>query len=155
MLCSLKARFMGPTWGPPRANRTQVGPCGSKETCYLGWFLFLFFRVCCCYFVTFSFEYCIMPSDRCFSDPVVICFYPKLRLCCLFLPVLSLVFHVSLVLVVLFVLYCFSRSCVQPMHFLFSCLLASCLEDLSKSCGWITFRSRYISMYPSILFTDF
>ena len=30
------ARFMGPTWGPSEADRTQVGPCWPHEPCYLG-----------------------------------------------------------------------------------------------------------------------
>ena len=30
------ARFMGPTWDPPGANRTQVGPCWPHEPCYQG-----------------------------------------------------------------------------------------------------------------------
>ena len=29
-------RFMGPTWGPYGADRTQVGPCWPHELCYLG-----------------------------------------------------------------------------------------------------------------------
>ena len=34
---SLIARFMGPTWGPSGADRTQVGPiCWPQEPCYLG-----------------------------------------------------------------------------------------------------------------------
>ena len=32
---SLIARFMGPTWGPSVADRTQVGPCWPRELCYL------------------------------------------------------------------------------------------------------------------------
>ena len=32
----LIARFMGPTWGPSRAYRTQVGPCWPNELCHLG-----------------------------------------------------------------------------------------------------------------------
>ena len=34
---SLRARFMGPKWGPSWADRTQVGPCWPHEFCYLGW----------------------------------------------------------------------------------------------------------------------
>ena len=34
---SLTARFMGPTWGPSGADRTQVGPCWPHGLCYLGW----------------------------------------------------------------------------------------------------------------------
>ena len=34
--CTLIARFMGPTWGPSGADRTQVGPCWPHELCYLG-----------------------------------------------------------------------------------------------------------------------
>ena len=30
------ARFMGPTWDPPGADRTQVGPCWSHEPCFQG-----------------------------------------------------------------------------------------------------------------------
>ena len=30
------ARFMGPTWGPSGADRTQVGPMLAHEPCYLG-----------------------------------------------------------------------------------------------------------------------
>ena len=30
------ARFMGPTWGPSGADRTQVGPMVAHELCYLG-----------------------------------------------------------------------------------------------------------------------
>ena len=33
---TLIARFMGPTWGPSGADRTQVGPCWPHEICYLG-----------------------------------------------------------------------------------------------------------------------
>ena len=32
----LIARFMGPTWSPSVADRTQVGPCWPHELCYLG-----------------------------------------------------------------------------------------------------------------------
>ena len=32
----LIARFMGPTWDPPGADRAQVGPCWPHELCYLG-----------------------------------------------------------------------------------------------------------------------
>ena len=32
----LIARFMGPTLGPPGADRTQVGPCWPHGLCYLG-----------------------------------------------------------------------------------------------------------------------
>ena len=32
---SLIARFMGPTWGPTGADRTQVGPMLAHEPCYL------------------------------------------------------------------------------------------------------------------------
>ena len=32
----LIARFMGPTWGPSGASRTQVGPMLPHELCYLG-----------------------------------------------------------------------------------------------------------------------
>ena len=32
----LKARFMGPTWGPSGADRTQVGPMLAHEICSLG-----------------------------------------------------------------------------------------------------------------------
>ena len=32
----LIARFMGPTWGPSGADRTQVGHMLSQELCYLG-----------------------------------------------------------------------------------------------------------------------
>ena len=39
---SLIARFMGPTWGPSGADRTQVGPCWPHELCYLG---YLFNRI--------------------------------------------------------------------------------------------------------------
>ena len=34
--CTLIARFMGPTWGPSGADRTQVVPCWPHELCYLG-----------------------------------------------------------------------------------------------------------------------
>ena len=37
LIPSLIARFMGPTWGPSGADRTQVGPCWPHELCYLGW----------------------------------------------------------------------------------------------------------------------
>ena len=30
------AKFMGPTWGPSGADRTQVGPCWPHELCYQG-----------------------------------------------------------------------------------------------------------------------
>ena len=30
------ARFMGPTWDPPGAGRTQVGSCWPHELCYQG-----------------------------------------------------------------------------------------------------------------------
>ena len=33
---SLMARFMGPTWGPPRADRTQVDPMWAKWTLLSG-----------------------------------------------------------------------------------------------------------------------
>ena len=33
---TLKARFMGPTWGPSGADRTQVSPMLAQELCYLG-----------------------------------------------------------------------------------------------------------------------
>ena len=33
---TLIVRFMRPTWDPPGADRTQVGPCGPHENCYLG-----------------------------------------------------------------------------------------------------------------------
>ena len=33
---ALIARFMGPTWGPSGADRTQVGPMLAPELCYLG-----------------------------------------------------------------------------------------------------------------------
>ena len=33
---TLIARFMGPTWGPSGADRTQVGPCWPHKLCYLG-----------------------------------------------------------------------------------------------------------------------
>ena len=40
---TLIARFMGLTWGPPGADRTQVGPCWPHELSYLGavhsWYL--------------------------------------------------------------------------------------------------------------------
>ena len=32
----LIARFVGPTWGPSGADRTQVGPCWPHELCSLG-----------------------------------------------------------------------------------------------------------------------
>ena len=35
---SLIARFMGPTWVPPGADRTQVCPMWAHENCYLGWY---------------------------------------------------------------------------------------------------------------------
>ena len=36
---TLIARFMGPTWGPSGANRTQLGPIWPHELCYLGRYL--------------------------------------------------------------------------------------------------------------------
>ena len=36
---SLIARFMGPTWGPPGADRTQVGPMWATWTLLSGMFL--------------------------------------------------------------------------------------------------------------------
>ena len=33
---TLKARFMGPTWGPSGADRTQGAPCWPHGSCYLG-----------------------------------------------------------------------------------------------------------------------
>ena len=33
---SLIARFMGPTWDPPGANKTRWTPCWPHEICYLG-----------------------------------------------------------------------------------------------------------------------
>ena len=33
---TLKARFVGPTWGPPGSCRPRVGPCWPHEPCYLG-----------------------------------------------------------------------------------------------------------------------
>ena len=38
---SLVARFMGPTWGPSGADRTQVAPCWSHELCHLGLYAIL------------------------------------------------------------------------------------------------------------------
>ena len=35
-LTSLITRFMGPTWGPSGADRTQVGPMLAPWVCYLG-----------------------------------------------------------------------------------------------------------------------
>ena len=35
-LTPLITRFMGPTWGPSGANRTQVDPCWTHELCFLG-----------------------------------------------------------------------------------------------------------------------
>ena len=35
-ICSLIARFMGPTWGPPGADRTQVGPMLAPWTLLSG-----------------------------------------------------------------------------------------------------------------------
>ena len=35
-LTPLIARFMGPTWGPPGAFRTQMGPCWPHESCSQG-----------------------------------------------------------------------------------------------------------------------
>ena len=35
-ITTLIARFMGPTWGPSGADRTQVGPCCPHELRYLG-----------------------------------------------------------------------------------------------------------------------
>ena len=34
--CPLIAEFMGPTWGPSGADRTQAGPMLAHELCYLG-----------------------------------------------------------------------------------------------------------------------
>ena len=31
-----RARFMGPTWGPPGSCRPQIGPCWPHEPCSLG-----------------------------------------------------------------------------------------------------------------------
>ena len=36
IVCPLIARFMGPTWGPTGADRTQVGPCWPHESFYMG-----------------------------------------------------------------------------------------------------------------------
>ena len=33
---TLIARFMGPSWGPSGADRTQAAPCWPHELCYLG-----------------------------------------------------------------------------------------------------------------------
>ena len=33
---SSHVRFMGPTWDPSGADRTQVGPCWPHELCHLG-----------------------------------------------------------------------------------------------------------------------
>ena len=33
---TLIARFMGPTWGPPGADRTDRAPCWPAQPCYLG-----------------------------------------------------------------------------------------------------------------------
>ena len=38
---TLIARFMGPTWAPSGADRTQVGPCWPPEPCYLGYSVLL------------------------------------------------------------------------------------------------------------------
>ena len=35
---SLRARFIGPTWGPSGADRTQVAPYWPHEPCYLWYF---------------------------------------------------------------------------------------------------------------------
>ena len=35
------AQFIGPTWGPSGADRTQVVPCWPNELCYLGMLLLL------------------------------------------------------------------------------------------------------------------
>ena len=42
LLLSPIARFMGPTWGPSGADRTQVGPMLAHELCYLGCLVKLF-----------------------------------------------------------------------------------------------------------------
>ena len=38
-MLSLVTRFMGSTWGPSGADRTQVGPCSPHELCYMGCFV--------------------------------------------------------------------------------------------------------------------
>ena len=43
---TLIARFMGPTWGPSGADRTQVGPMLAHELCYLGTYLLPNFNGC-------------------------------------------------------------------------------------------------------------
>ena len=42
---TLITRFMGPTWGPPGADRTQVGPMLAHGPCYLGYCLPIFFQI--------------------------------------------------------------------------------------------------------------
>ena len=46
---TLIARFMGPTWGPSGADRTQVGPMLAHEPCYLARYhgIARLFRVLC------------------------------------------------------------------------------------------------------------
>ena len=56
---ALIARFMGPTWGPSGADRTQVGPMLAHELCYLGSHLFVSPLICLSYFwgfFTFSYK---------------------------------------------------------------------------------------------------
>ena len=55
---TLISRFMGPTWGPSGADRTQAAPCWPNELCYVGnqwiiltksqlwWFVCVFLRMC-------------------------------------------------------------------------------------------------------------
>ena len=42
-IITLRARFMGPVWGPSGADRTQMAPCWPHELCYRGSYLLFFF----------------------------------------------------------------------------------------------------------------
>ena len=54
------ARFMGPTWGPSGADRTQVGPMLSHEICYLGCVQYIPWNTQCLDFALFSCDYIII-----------------------------------------------------------------------------------------------
>ena len=66
-LCSLIARFMGPTWGPSGADRTQVGPMVAPWT-LLPWlyqYLCLIYHIYDVYFICIFFTYFWMDIKCC------------------------------------------------------------------------------------------
>ena len=55
-IVSLIARFMGPTWGPSGADRTQVGPMLALWTLLSGMCRFSSYQSCNIFFILFSFH---------------------------------------------------------------------------------------------------